>query len=70
MTKLLLNTELVPLQTKDGMPIPSGWIVTDDEVTDATLFVEVSPSDIPDDAENLSEAASAAPKAASKAAKK
>jgi hypothetical protein len=63
---LLLNPDLSPLYAKDGTPIPSGWIVTDAEVDDATLFVEVDPADIPDDAENLSEAASAKPKAAAK----
>jgi hypothetical protein len=69
MTKLLLNTDLTPLYTKDGVPVPSGWIVTDDEMDEGynpEILVEVKPADIPDDATNLSEAASAKPKAAAK----
>jgi len=63
MTKLMLNTGLVPLYTSTGAPVAPGGIVLDDEIDDAAalqadgVLVHVKPSELPDDAENLSPAA-------------
>lgn len=61
MTKLLLNTGLVPLYNKHGAPIPSGGIVLDEELDEATeesvVLVHVKPGDLPESHAHLSAAA-------------
>jgi hypothetical protein len=62
-TKMLLNTGSTVLHTNTGAPVPPGGIVTDDEMDahealmDDGVLVHVRPSELPDDAENLSDAA-------------
>lgn len=63
MTRLLLNTDSVPLYTESGAPIPPGGIVTSDELgpehDGSAVLVHVKPSELPQDpdASLLSQAA-------------
>lgn len=46
MTKLLLNTSGAPLYNKDGGPVPTGGIVTPDEVDVLDGWTEITVKDL------------------------